>query len=466
MTTAISIAGLVKSFGRTRALDGLALDVEAGEVHGFLGPNGAGKSTTLRVLLGLLRADAGTVTLLGGDPWRDVPGDVTLWPNLTGGEVIDLLGRLRGGLGTRRRAQRSSRRAWLWADDGTEYLLAGTATRIGRGVDNDNVLDDPAVSRHQAGLEDAEDGWWLLPEGTGNGAYCNGHLVQPGGRLPVGPRHGPAVRPAARFRLVTSAPGPDPAAFRFVAASRSTPGGKRKNEDAYLATATLLAVADGVGGRIAGQIASRVAIHQVATADPRLGVAERVGMAHAAVVGQADASPALTGMATTLDVARIYQDNGEWRIEGAPVGDGFVLVQDSSGVCRLTAPDIVGTQLEKDDPVRAERLRDDPDFRRMVAAVGFPGPLRPTTWGLTPRVGLRLLLASDGLLDRITFTELEDALIRHWNDDVKTTASALLALAATSRDNVTLVVADVEHDYTATRSPTVDRDLSTTSTGG
>src|SRR5262249_55689595 len=113
MTTAISIAGLVKSFGRTRALDGLDLDVEAGEVHGFLGPNGAGKSTTLRVLLGLLRADAGTVTLLGGDPWRDaaelhrrlayVPGDVTLWPNLTGGEVIDLLGRLRGGLDPVRR---------------------------------------------------------------------------------------------------------------------------------------------------------------------------------------------------------------------------------------------------------------------------------------------------------------------------------------------------------------------------
>ncbi len=100
MTTAISVSGLVKTFGRTRALDGLDLTVEAGEVHGFLGPNGAGKSTTIRVLLGLLRADAGTVRLLDGDPWRDVttlhrrlayvPGDVTLWPNLSGGEVIDL----------------------------------------------------------------------------------------------------------------------------------------------------------------------------------------------------------------------------------------------------------------------------------------------------------------------------------------------------------------------------------------
>jgi len=114
MTTAISVSGLVKTFGRTRALDGLDLEVETGEVHGFLGPNGAGKSTTIRILLGLLRADAGRATLLGGDPWHDatelhrrlayVPGDVTLWPNLSGGEVIDLLGRLRGGLDPRRRA--------------------------------------------------------------------------------------------------------------------------------------------------------------------------------------------------------------------------------------------------------------------------------------------------------------------------------------------------------------------------
>jgi ABC-2 type transport system ATP-binding protein len=110
----ISVSGLVKSFGRTRALDGLDLTVHAGEVHGFLGPNGAGKTTTIRLLLGLLRADAGQARLLGGDPWRDavalhrrlayVPGDVALWSGLSGGEVIDLLGRLRGGLDPRRRA--------------------------------------------------------------------------------------------------------------------------------------------------------------------------------------------------------------------------------------------------------------------------------------------------------------------------------------------------------------------------
>ncbi|HEY8043837.1 MAG TPA: ABC transporter ATP-binding protein [Streptosporangiaceae bacterium] len=114
MTAVIEVAGLVKSFGRTRALDGLDLTVDAGEVHGFLGPNGSGKTTTIRVLLGLIRAGGGSARLLGGDPWAEatalhrrlayVPGDVTLWPNLSGGEVIDLLARLRGGLDEKRKA--------------------------------------------------------------------------------------------------------------------------------------------------------------------------------------------------------------------------------------------------------------------------------------------------------------------------------------------------------------------------
>ncbi|MBQ1083703.1 ABC transporter ATP-binding protein [Nocardiopsis sp. B62] len=112
-TNAVEVRGLDKSFGRFRALDKLDLTVETGQVVGFLGPNGAGKSTTIRVLLGLIRSDSGSVRLLGGDPWKEavtlhrrlayVPGDVSLWPNLTGGEAIDLLGRLRGGLDTRRK---------------------------------------------------------------------------------------------------------------------------------------------------------------------------------------------------------------------------------------------------------------------------------------------------------------------------------------------------------------------------
>src|SRR6266568_5402690 len=108
MSSAIVVRELHKHFGQVRALDGLDLDVAEGEVHGFLGPNGAGKSTTIRILLGILTRTSGEVQVLGSDPWADavalhrdiayVPGDVTLWPSLSGGETIDLLARMRGGL--------------------------------------------------------------------------------------------------------------------------------------------------------------------------------------------------------------------------------------------------------------------------------------------------------------------------------------------------------------------------------
>jgi ABC-2 type transport system ATP-binding protein len=110
----ISIKNLHKNFGRAKALNGFDLEVYPGEIHGFLGPNGAGKSTTIRIILGLMKKSAGEVKLFGQDPWKNavklheklayVPGDVNFWPNLTGGEIIDLLGNLRGGLDEARRA--------------------------------------------------------------------------------------------------------------------------------------------------------------------------------------------------------------------------------------------------------------------------------------------------------------------------------------------------------------------------
>ncbi|MGF7117610.1 ATP-binding cassette domain-containing protein [Methanobacterium oryzae] len=111
----IKVKNLTKYYGKFKALDKINLSIKEGEVFGFIGPNGAGKSTTLRILLGLLRKDDGEVVLMGKDPWHDavelhrklayVPGEVNLWPNLTGGEVIDLLGRLRGGFKSERREE-------------------------------------------------------------------------------------------------------------------------------------------------------------------------------------------------------------------------------------------------------------------------------------------------------------------------------------------------------------------------
>jgi ABC-2 type transport system ATP-binding protein len=115
----VHVEGLVKRFGSFRALDGLDLEVARGEVHGFLGPNGAGKSTTIRILLGLMRHDGGTATLFGGDPWRDatrlhrrlayLPGDVSLWSGLTGGQCLDIFAEAHGGLDPARRAELAER---------------------------------------------------------------------------------------------------------------------------------------------------------------------------------------------------------------------------------------------------------------------------------------------------------------------------------------------------------------------
>ena len=115
MSPIIDMSAVTKTYGKTLALDGFDLRVEAGQVHGFLGPNGAGKTTTMRVLLGLLQIQAGTVQVFGLDPWRDtpaiharlayVPGDVAMWPNLTGGETLDILARLHGTV--------SNREKWL-----------------------------------------------------------------------------------------------------------------------------------------------------------------------------------------------------------------------------------------------------------------------------------------------------------------------------------------------------------------
>src|SRR5829696_3027030 len=190
MTSTISVAGLVKTFGPTRALDGLDLEVKPGEVHGFLGPNGSGKTTTIRVLLGLLRADAGTVHMLAGDPWSDavalhrrlayVPGDVTLWPGITGGEVIDLMGRLRGGLDRRRRDEllerfdldpRKKARAYSKGNRQKVALVAGLAS------DAELLLLDEPTSGLDPLMESVFQRWIQEVKREGRTVLLSSHIL-------------------------------------------------------------------------------------------------------------------------------------------------------------------------------------------------------------------------------------------------------------------------------------------------
>ena len=219
---AISTTGLVKTFGRTRALDGLDLTVHTGEVHGYLGPNGAGKTTTIRILLGLLRASSGEARLLGGDPWRDatqlhrrlayVPGDVTLWPELTGGEVIDLLGRLRGGLDPRRRASllerfdldpRKKARTYSKGNRQKVALIAALASNVEL-----LLLDEPT-----AGLDPVMEAEFRECIARGTAQRAHGFPFQPHprrsrGAVRPGDHHPP--RPGCRERYARRAAPPEP----------------------------------------------------------------------------------------------------------------------------------------------------------------------------------------------------------------------------------------------------------------
>jgi ABC-2 type transport system ATP-binding protein len=108
MTAIIEVDSLTKSYGSKRGIIDVSFQVEGGEVFGFLGPNGAGKTTTIRLLMALLRADAGTARIAGLDCWQHsveikrlvgyLPGEPALDPGLTGGQLLEYFGHLRGGV--------------------------------------------------------------------------------------------------------------------------------------------------------------------------------------------------------------------------------------------------------------------------------------------------------------------------------------------------------------------------------
>ena len=340
---------------------------------------------------------------------------------------------------------RSSRRAWLRSDSG-EFPLIGITNRIGRSPNNDIVLGDDTISRHHVVIDYADDSWWLMPEVTGNGSYVNSALVQPGERVRLTGGDVLQLGPKVTVTLVAGAT--DDMAdvpLRFRSVGRTTPGGRQSNEDAHVASEQVLAVADGVGGRVGGRIASRTAISSVAAIGPAVPLERAVQEAHEKILHDAQGGTGLHGMATTLDVVRIVKRPAGWLVEGAHVGDGWVFFQDAEGVAAVTRPDRLGERLAQLDPRRAAELQGDPDYDRLVAALGLDaGTLPVHTWSRPARAGQRVLLTSDGLLEVLDAETLVTLLDQHRHTPAGQFASLLLERARRSSDNVTVVVADVE----------------------
>jgi PPM family protein phosphatase len=343
-----------------------------------------------------------------------------------------------------------SLRAWLWGQQGVagEFLLAGRSVMVGRDPGCEVVLSDLSVSPGHAVLDYAAGSWWLTPILESNSTWVNGRLIRPGHRVAVADGDRLRFGPHTQLRLVVPS-AQDAPAFRFSAAARTTPGSMAENQDAHLATDRLLAVADGLSDRPSARVASRTAVHEVASAPPHLSLTEIVTRVSDAVLAGGSDMMQFTGMATTLDVVRLRRVGQDgpagWRVEGAHIGDGQVLLQDSHGIRKLTRDHTVGGQLAAANPARAQSLAADPDASRLTAAVGFARPPEPELWWVHANPGQRFLLTTDGLGSALSARAVLNVLRRSQADAPAIVADTLIRMAvrAGAADNVTVIIADV-----------------------
>lgn len=300
-------------------------------------------------------------------------------------------------------------------------------------------------SAAHATLDYSDGGWWLRPGVIGNGRWLNGRLVQPGERAPVGDGDKLRFGLHAQLRMLVAAPLAEPV-LRFVAAARTAPGARLQNQDAHLATERLLVVADGLCDRPSPRTASRTAVREVVRAPQEIPLPYLIDRVNEAVRARGSYALQLKGMATTLDVVRLRRDEIHgWRVEGAHVGDGQVLLQDSFGIRKMTRDGTPGGRLAAADPARAGQLAADPELSRLTAAIGFARPVEPDVWWVHADRARRLVLATDGLASALGADGICEAL-RHGRADVPATVAdrlIRLAIRAAASDNVTLVVADV-----------------------
>ncbi len=452
----------VTSGGSPAAICGAVREMEAGEGHRAVPvlPSGALPLTdpALRgrpVVPDGPYADADTAEEPDSPPVRALPGRVLralgdeCMGSGTGPDGATTMPRAGTALDAEVQLARAngSLRAWLWGEQGAagEFLLASQSVTVGRDPGSDIVLSDLTVSREHATLKYGDGSWWLLPGVTANGTWLNGRLIQPGERVRVDDGGRLRFGLHTQLRMLVPATFVEPA-MRFVAAAYTTPGAKIDNSDAHLATERLLTVADGVSDRPCPRIASWTAVREIADTPPELPLPEVIDRVNGTVLELGSNALQLKGMATTLDLVRLRRDETRgWRVEGAHLGDGQVLLQDSFGIRKLTREDTAGGRLAAVDPARAVRLAADPEFNRLTSAVGFARQVDPELWWVHADREQRLVLTTDGLVSALGTDDICEVL-RHSRQDTPAVVAGLLirlAIQADAPDNVTIIVADI-----------------------
>jgi serine/threonine protein phosphatase PrpC len=345
--------------------------------------------------------------------------------------------------------------AWLKAIRGfpLDLLLTKDEILIGRSADCDVVLDRETVSRRHCSLTFRSSRWFLCAYETPNGTFHNDGLVTPGTLVQLQSRDVIGISDQILLRLTT----PQDHAFsmQLYVGAASARGGRERNEDHYLATPTIVGVADGVGGRQAGGLASQIAIEMLSAAPPSLSLEQLVPAINAAIQAKGSAEPTARNMATTLDAAQLVGSDGSYRMVGVHIGDGLAVLDDGIQLRPLTTAHTLGAQLaSRGNPASARH----PDRDRLLRAIGLHKMGSVDSWNERAVIGHRYVLTTDGLTKALSFDQFARLLQRkrgtspqHLAESLVTAASRTARIPASDIDNLTVVVADVVRDLTTKR---------------
>jgi serine/threonine protein phosphatase PrpC len=342
--------------------------------------------------------------------------------------------------------------AWLRTVRGplVDVLLTASTVRVGRGEDCDILLDDLTVSRHHFTLLYRSRQWFVRAAGTANGTFVNNERIPQ--NVLVQLRPGDEIKVSTHIVLTLTTPQQAPADLVFQTGEATHRGGRPRNEDNHCAGETVVAVADGMGGRPGGARASQIATDMVATMPRGLTLSQFVPAIEAAIKARGTGDPECEGMATTLDAVQLIAEDGHQRLLGTHIGDSFTVVDDGMRIRTLTVPHTLGAKMGGD--------ADHPERARLLRAIGLPNTAEVDVWEERAVAGHRYVLSTDGLLDALGQEVLYAAIRELRGLPPQNVADSLVQLGCQqsqvpegSLDNLTVVVADVGHRKNSELSP-------------